>query len=97
MSPWFRSEVTGVVLMALIFGLAHAPGFIFREAETVEGPWSKSFCLGYRCLLDRDACRRRHFLWRHLGPNKNLVALILIDAATDLLSNIADFVKIWNL
>jgi hypothetical protein len=28
---------------------------------------------------------------------KNLVALILIDAATDLLSNFADFVKIWNL
>src|SRR6266436_2837750 len=36
LSAWFRSEVTGVVLMALIFGLAHAPGFIFRHAGVVE-------------------------------------------------------------
>jgi len=27
-----KSEVSGVVLMSLIFGLAHAPGFIFRQA-----------------------------------------------------------------
>jgi membrane protease YdiL (CAAX protease family) len=25
----FKSEVSGTVLMSLIFGLAHAPGFIF--------------------------------------------------------------------
>ena len=28
----FKSEVSGTVLMSLIFGLAHAPGFIFRHA-----------------------------------------------------------------
>src|SRR5215470_16402317 len=33
----FKSEVSGVVLMSLIFGLAHAPGFIFRQAGEVEG------------------------------------------------------------
>src|SRR6266576_3993436 len=33
----FKSEVSGVVLMSLIFGLAHAPGFIFRHAGEVEG------------------------------------------------------------
>ena len=32
-----KSEVSGVVLMSLIFGLAHAPGFIFRQAGEVEG------------------------------------------------------------
>src|SRR5262249_39010099 len=33
----FKSEVSGTVLMSLIFGLAHAPGFIFRHAGEVEG------------------------------------------------------------
>ena len=37
LSAWFRSEISGVVLMSIIFGLAHAPGFIFRHAGTVEG------------------------------------------------------------
>jgi CAAX protease family protein len=32
-----KSEVSGVVLMSLIFGLAHVPGFIFRHAGEVEG------------------------------------------------------------
>jgi hypothetical protein len=31
-----KSEVSGVVLMSLIFGLAHAPRFIFRHAGEVE-------------------------------------------------------------
>jgi hypothetical protein len=35
----FKSEVSGIVLMSLIFGLAHAPGFIFRHAGEVEGLW----------------------------------------------------------
>src|SRR5438094_9589758 len=34
---WFKSEVSGIVLMSLAFGLAHAPGFIFRQAGGVEG------------------------------------------------------------
>ncbi len=32
LAAWFRSQVSGVALMALLFGLAHAPGFILREA-----------------------------------------------------------------
>ena len=32
-----KSEVSGIVMMSLIFGLAHAPGFIFRHAGEVEG------------------------------------------------------------
>ena len=31
-SAWFKSEVTGISLMALAFGLAHAPGFILNSA-----------------------------------------------------------------
>jgi membrane protease YdiL (CAAX protease family) len=37
LAAWFKSEVSGVVLMSLAFGLAHAPGFIFRGAGSVEG------------------------------------------------------------
>src|SRR5215813_8175896 len=37
LSAAFKSEISGIVLMSLIFGLAHAPGFIFRHAGQVEG------------------------------------------------------------
>jgi membrane protease YdiL (CAAX protease family) len=33
----FKSEVSGIVLMSVISGLAHAPGFIFRHAGELEG------------------------------------------------------------
>ena len=32
-----RSEPAGIVLIALLFGLAHAPGLHFRSAVTLEG------------------------------------------------------------
>src|SRR5215510_13682443 len=32
-----KSELSGIVVMSLIFGLAHAPGFVFRYAGELEG------------------------------------------------------------
>ena len=81
LSAWFRSEVTGVVLMALLFGLAHAPGFIFRHAGVVEG-WAQIRLLFFGIIWART---------------KNLVALIIIHAATDLLPNLSAFVRTWGL
>src|SRR4029079_4623004 len=32
LAAWFQSEISGVALMALFFGLSHAPGFFLRGA-----------------------------------------------------------------
>ena len=36
-SAFFRSKAAGVVIMALVFGLAHAPGLYLRTGATQEG------------------------------------------------------------
>jgi len=56
LAAWFKSEVSGVVLMSLVFGLAHAPGFIFRQG----GAWKVSAQIRLRSTrsLIRSWCSR---------------------------------------
>ena len=37
LSAWLRSGVAGIVAMALLFGLAHAPGYVLRGSHLMEG------------------------------------------------------------
>ena len=97
LSAWFRSEITGIALMALIFGLAHAPGFIFRRAGTVEGLGpnpSPLDAIAYSIVVLAVSGVFFGIVW---ARTKNLFALITIHAATDLLPNLAEFVRTWGL
>jgi membrane protease YdiL (CAAX protease family) len=97
LSAWFRSEVTGVVLMSLAFGLAHAPGFIFRNAGEVEGLGANPSALdaiAYSIATIAIIGILFGVIW---ARTKNLIALILIHAAIDLLPNVSGFVKTWRL
>jgi uncharacterized protein len=97
LSAWFRSEVTGVVLMALIFGLAHAPGFIFRHAGTVEGLGASPTALDAITYSIATLAVSGVFFGVIWARTRNLFALIVIHAAGDLLPNFSDFVKTWAL
>ena len=97
LSAWFRSEVTGVVLMALLFGLAHAPGFIFRHAGVVEGLGANPSPLDAIAYAVVTLSVSGVFLGIIWARTRNLVALIIIHAATDLFPNLAHFVRIWGL
>jgi CAAX protease family protein len=95
LSAWFESEVTGVVLMALLFGLAHAPGFIFRHAGVIEGLGpnpSPLDAIAYSIVTLSISGLFFGIIW---ARTRNLVALIIIHAATDLLPNLSDFVRTW--
>jgi CAAX protease family protein len=97
LSAWFRSEATGVVLMALLFGLAHSPGFIFRHAGTVEGLGAHPSALtaiAYSVVILSVGGLFFGVVW---ARTRNLFALIILHAAFDLFPNLADFVKIWGL
>lgn len=97
LSAWFRSEVTGVVLMALLFGLAHAPGFIFRHAGMIEGLGTDPAALdaiAYSIVTLSVSGLFFGIIW---ARTRNLLALIIIHAATDLLPNLSDFVRTWGL
>src|SRR5436190_7265853 len=96
-AAWFKSEVSGVVLMSLVFGLAHAPGFIFRQAGTVEGLGANPSALeaiAYSIVVLSVSGILFGVMW---ARTKNLFALMLVHAAGDLLPNFANFVQVWKL
>ena len=89
----FKSEVSGTVLMSLIFGLAHAPGFIFRHAGEVEGLGSNPSALdaiAYSIVVLAISGVTFGVIW---ARTKNLFAVMLIHAAGDLLPNFASFAQ----
>ena len=97
LAAWFKSEVSGVVLMSLIFGLAHAPGFIFRGAGAVEGLGANPTALeatAYSIVVLAVSGILFGVMW---ARTKNLVALMLLHAAGDLLPNFAAFINIWQI
>jgi membrane protease YdiL (CAAX protease family) len=91
----FKSEVSGIVLMSLIFGLAHAPGFIFRHAGEVEGLGSHPGAfdaIAYSIVVLAVSGVTFGVVW---ARTKNLFALMLIHAAGDLFPNFASFAQTW--
>jgi membrane protease YdiL (CAAX protease family) len=91
----FKSEVSGTVLMSLIFGLAHAPGFIFRHAGEVEGLGSNPSAVdavAYSIVVLAISGVTFGVIW---ARTKNLFAVMLIHAAGDLLPNFAGFCRTW--
>lgn len=97
LAAWFRSEITGVAFMALLFGLAHAPGFIFRGAAVVEGLGDQPTALdalAYSIVVLAPGAIVFGVVW---ARTKNLLAVIAIHAATDLLPNVAGFVRDWGI
>jgi uncharacterized protein len=91
----FRSELSGIVLMSLVFGLAHAPGFIFRHAGEVEGLGLNPTTLdaiAYSIVVLAISGIIFGVIW---ARTKNIFALILIHAAGDLLPNFGSFIQTW--
>jgi membrane protease YdiL (CAAX protease family) len=97
LAAWFRSEVAAVVLMALTFAVAHAPGMIFRGAGVVEGLGANPSALdaiAYTITTIGPIAILFGFIW---ARTKNLFALILIHAAIDLFPNVTPLVRAWGL
>ena len=95
LSAAFKSEVSGVVLMSLIFGLAHAPGFIFRHAGELEGLGPQPSALdaiAYSIVVLAVSGVTFGVIW---ARTKNLFALMLVHAAGDLLPNFGSFMRTW--
>ena len=91
----FKSGISGIVLMSLIFGLAHAPGFIFRHAGELEGlgpnPGSLD-AIAYSIVVLAVSGITFGIIW---ARTKNLFALMLVHAAGDLLPNFGSFLRTW--
>ena len=96
-AAWFKSEVSGVALMALLFGLAHAPGFILRHAgleESIGPDPSPADAIAYAIVILSVGGIFFGIVW---ARTKNLWAVMFIHAATDLLPNLKRFVLTWGI
>lgn len=93
----FKSEIAGVVTMALIFGLMHAPGMVLRGAGDIEGlgehpDWATA--AAYTVVVQSVAAFYLGIFWLR---TRNLPAVMIIHAATDLMPNLPGFLKPFGL
>lgn len=83
-----KSELGGIVLMALIFGLAHAPGLYLRTGLTQEGlPSHPSLLMAvsYSIVITSVAGFFVGVLW---ARTRNFAVVVFIHAMGDLLPNV---------
>jgi membrane protease YdiL (CAAX protease family) len=88
LSAVLRSELGGIMVMALLFGLAHAPGLYLRTGITHEGLGAHpSFLMaaGYSIVLISVAGFFLGVLW---ARTRNFALVAVIHAAGDLLPNL---------
>lgn len=92
-----RSELGGIVLAALLFGLVHAPGLYLRTGITQEGlsahP-SMWMAIGYSIVITSVAGFFFGVLW---ARTRNFLVLVLVHAAADLLPNTLPTLRAFHL
>lgn len=96
LSALFNSDVTGIVLMSLIFGLAHAPGLYLRSARTMEAIGTSPsllLAIGYSIVVTSLTGISFGILW---ARTRNLPLLMIVHASADLLPNTVPILKAWH-
>lgn len=93
-TAWLNSAWAGVILTAVIFGLAHAPGLFMRGGPDVDG-WSTD---PFQVLAHTIAVLSPIGLLFGLiyARTKSLLLVILLHGLVDWLPNLADFVETWR-
>jgi len=95
LAAWLKSEMGGIVAMALLFGLMHAPGLYYRTGATQEGVGAHPswlMAIGYSVVITSVA---GFFLGALLIRTRNLLLLMAIHAAGDLVPNFVPMLKNW--
>ena len=94
-SAWLRSEAAGIVVMATLFGLAHAPGYVMRGQHIMEGMQQAPDSLtaaAYSIAVISPIGLMFGVLWKR---TRNLWLLVFLHGWTDLLPNLAEFIQTW--
>ncbi|HET7843643.1 MAG TPA: CPBP family intramembrane glutamic endopeptidase [Xanthomonadales bacterium] len=95
LAAWLRNESAAIVLMSLLFGLAHAPGYVLRGAHLMEGmsgPPDALTAIAYSIVVVSPIGLMFGVLW---ARTRSLALVVLVHGFTDLIPNLAPFVKTW--
>lgn len=96
LAAWFKSEAAGLFGMAVIFGLAHAPGLYLRGAGSVTALGSNPGALtaaAYAIAILSLAGLTFGVIW---ARTRNLLVLMLIHACVDLLPGLPEFIDTFG-
>jgi membrane protease YdiL (CAAX protease family) len=94
-TAWLRSETAGLVAMAVLFGLAHAPGYVLRGAHAMEGfaqapdPLTAA---AYSIVVVSPIGLAFGVLW---ARTRSLLLVVFLHGWADLVPNLAEFVRTW--
>ena len=91
-----RSELAAIVLMSVIFGLAHAPGIYLRTAMTQEAVQHPSvlMAVGYSIVITSVAGFFLGVLW---ARTRNFALVVVVHAMTDLLPGVMPTLRSFHL
>jgi len=95
-AAWLRSETAGIVAMALVFALAHAPGYVLRGAHATEGMAQAPNWLtaaAYAIVVVSPVGVVFGVLW---ARTHNLWLVVALHGWGDLVPNLASFVRTWS-
>jgi membrane protease YdiL (CAAX protease family) len=94
LAAWFRSPVAGVLVAALLFGLAHAPGLYLRGGAAMEGQGEVSiaWAVAYTLVVVAPAGVAFGVLWLR---TRNLWLGVILHGLMDTLPNLAGFIRDW--
>jgi len=90
---YFESEIAGIVIAALLFGLMHSPGFYLRTAaagEALGAHPSVVVAVAYSIVNTSAAGIFFGTLW---ARTRNLAVVIIVHASLDLLPGLHDVVR----
>jgi len=92
---WLKSEMGGIIGTALLFGLMHAPGLYYNSAATQEAVGqhpSWLMAIGYSVVITSVAGFFLGVLWMR---TRNLLLVMIVHAAGDLVPNFVPMLKNW--
>lgn len=95
LAAWLRSETAAIAGMSLLFGLAHAPGYVLRDAHLMEGmsgPPDPLTAAAYSIAVVSPVGILFGVLW---ARTRSLPFVALLHGLTDTVPNLAPFVRTW--
>ncbi|HEY3216844.1 MAG TPA: CPBP family intramembrane glutamic endopeptidase [Candidatus Eisenbacteria bacterium] len=96
LAAWLKSETAGVIGMALLFGLAHAPGYVLRGAHVAEGMTGAPSALSavaYATVVVSPLGLMFGVLW---ARTRNLALVVVLHGFADLIPNLAPMIRAFS-
>ena len=95
LEAWLRNRTAAILAMAVLFGLAHAPGYVLRGGHAAEGmafapdPLTAT---AYAIVVVSPIGFMFGVLWTR---TRSLGLVVLLHGFTDLVPNLAPFARTW--